>query len=156
MSAQGSDKNNLHSDRFSIFFSVPHVAPGVHSQEMPGTEVPLGWVAIFELRYRDGSRFLPFGIRMGRNFCHRYRFSNSGIKLGIDFQTLVPSWYIDGFNFCFEARYKSNQDFGAPVALPYSNVLGVNPPPPPPPACSLLMAITKFHVFSIIPFFLIL
>ena len=42
------------------------------SQEMPGTEVPLGWVAIFELRYRDGSRFLP-----------------SGIKIGIDFQTLV-------------------------------------------------------------------
>ena len=24
---------------------------GVHSQEMPGTEVPLGWVAIFELGY---------------------------------------------------------------------------------------------------------
>ena len=44
---------------------------GVHSQEMPGTEVPLGWVAIFELRYRDGSRFLPFGIRMGCNFCHQ-------------------------------------------------------------------------------------
>ena len=62
---------------------------GVHSQEMPGTEVPLGWVAFFDLRYRDGSRFLPFGINMGRNFCHqvwifklrykdRYRFSNSG------------------------------------------------------------------------------
>ena len=32
---------------------------GVHSQEMPGTEVPLGWVAIFEFKYRDGSRFLP-------------------------------------------------------------------------------------------------
>ena len=29
--------------------------PGVHSHEMPGTEVPLGWVTIFELRYRDGS-----------------------------------------------------------------------------------------------------
>ena len=45
----------------------------IHSQEMPGSEVPLGWVAIFELRYRDGyrSRFLSFGIRMGRNFCHR-------------------------------------------------------------------------------------
>ena len=40
--------------------------------------------------YRDGSRFLPFGIKMGRNFCHqkyrlgtdfdkvRYKFSNSG------------------------------------------------------------------------------
>ena len=45
--------------------------PGVHSQEMPGKEVQLGWVTIFELRYRDGSRFLPFGIRMGRNFCHK-------------------------------------------------------------------------------------
>ena len=45
--------------------------PGVHSQEMPGTEVPLGWVAIFELRNKGGSRFLPFGIRMGRNFCHQ-------------------------------------------------------------------------------------
>ena len=41
---------------------------GVHSQEMPGTEVPLGWGAIFELRYRDGSLFPPFGIRRGRNF----------------------------------------------------------------------------------------
>ena len=40
---------------------------------MPGKEVPLGWVAIFELRYRDGSRFLPFGIRMGRNFCLTYK-----------------------------------------------------------------------------------
>ena len=27
---------------------------GVHSQQMPGTEVPFGWVAIFELVYRDG------------------------------------------------------------------------------------------------------
>ena len=45
-----------------------------------------------------------------------YRFSSSGIKIGIDFQTLVPSWYIDGSNFCFEARYKSTHDFGAPVA----------------------------------------
>ena len=45
--------------------------PGVHSQEMSGTEVPLGWVAIFELRYRDGFQFLPFGIRMGCNFCHQ-------------------------------------------------------------------------------------
>ena len=34
-------------------------------------EVTLGWVAIFDLRYRDGSRFLAFGIRMGRNFCHQ-------------------------------------------------------------------------------------
>ena len=68
---------------------------------MPGTEVPLGWVAIFEIRYKD-----------------RYRFSNSGIKIGIDFQTLVLSWYIDGSNFCFEARYKSNQDFRAPAAPP--------------------------------------
>ena len=33
----------------------PYVPGGVHSQEMPGKEVPLGWVAIFELRYRDGS-----------------------------------------------------------------------------------------------------
>ena len=83
---------------------------------MPGTEVPLGWVAIFQLRYRDESRFLPFGIRMGRNsisairYKDRYRFSNSGIKIGIDFQTLVPGWYIDGSNVCFEARYKSNQE----------------------------------------------
>ena len=46
-------------------------ARGVYSQEMPGMEVPLGWVAIFELRYRDGSRFLPFGISMGLNFCHQ-------------------------------------------------------------------------------------
>ena len=29
----------------------------------------------------------------------RYRFSNSGIKIGIDFQTLVSSWHIDGSNF---------------------------------------------------------
>ena len=35
-----------------------------------------------------------------------------------DFQTLVPVWYIDGSNFCFETRYKSNQDFGAPAAPP--------------------------------------
>ena len=35
--------------------SLKSDARGVHSQEMPGTEVPLGWVAIFELRYRDGS-----------------------------------------------------------------------------------------------------
>ena len=88
---------------------------------MPGAEVPLGWVSIFDLRYRDGSQFLPFGIsRMGRNsairYKERYRFSTSGIKIGIDFQILVPSWYIDGSNFCFEARYKSNQDFGAPEA----------------------------------------
>ena len=44
---------------------------GVHSQEMPGTEVPLGWVAIFELGYAYESRLLPFGIRMGRNFCYQ-------------------------------------------------------------------------------------
>ena len=44
---------------------------GVHSQEMPGAEVLLGWVTIFELRYKDESRFLPFGIRMGHNFCHQ-------------------------------------------------------------------------------------
>ena len=44
---------------------------GFTSQEMPGTEVPHGWVAMFEFRYRDGSRFLPFGIRMGRNFYHQ-------------------------------------------------------------------------------------
>ena len=43
---------------------------GFTPKKLSGTEVPLGWVAIFELRYRDGSRFLPFGIRMGRNFCH--------------------------------------------------------------------------------------
>ena len=46
----------------------------------------------------------------------------------MDFQTLVPSWYIDGSNFCFEARYESNHDFGAPAAPPYPNVHGVNPP----------------------------
>ena len=40
-----------------------NISRGVHSQKMPGTEV-----AIFEVKYRDGSRFLPFGIRMGRNF----------------------------------------------------------------------------------------
>ena len=38
-----------------------------------------------------------------------------------------PSWYIDGSNFCFETRYKSNQDFGAPAAPSYPNVHGVNP-----------------------------
>ena len=59
---------------------------------------------------------------------YRHRFSSSGIKIGIDFQTLVPSWYIDGSNFCFESRYKSNQDFGAPAAPPYPNVHGMNPP----------------------------
>ena len=32
---------------------------------MPGTEVPLGSVAIFELRHRDGPHFCHFGIRMG-------------------------------------------------------------------------------------------
>ena len=90
---------------------------GVHSQEILGTGVPLRWVAIFELRYygwasifaiwyKDGSQFLP-----------------SGIKIGIDFQSLVPSWYSDGSNFCFEARYKSNQDFGAQAAPPYPNVM---------------------------------
>ena len=44
---------------------------GVHSQEMPGTEVPLGWVAIFELGYMYGSRLLPFGTRLGRNFSYQ-------------------------------------------------------------------------------------
>ena len=82
---------------------------------MPGTKVPLGWVAIFELRCRDESQFLSSGIGMGLDFCH---LLPSGIKIGIDFQTLVPSWYIDGCNFCFEARYKSNQDFGPPVVPP--------------------------------------
>ena len=38
------------------------------------------------------------------------------------------SWYIDGSSFCFEARYKSNQDFGAPAAYPCTSVHGVNPP----------------------------
>ena len=57
-----------------------------------------------------------------------YRFSGSGIKIGIDFQTLVSSWYIDGSNFCFEVKYKINQNFGAPAAPPYPNVHGVNPP----------------------------
>ena len=52
-------------------WTMEKLSPGVHSQGIPGTEVPLGWVAIFELRYRDGSRFLPFGIRMGRNFCYQ-------------------------------------------------------------------------------------
>ena len=67
-----------------IFFvkTNRYLSRGVHSQEMPGTEVPLGWVAIFELRYRDGSRFLPFGIRMvpisAIRYKNRYRFSNSG------------------------------------------------------------------------------
>ena len=40
---------------------------------------------------------------------------------------MVPSWYIDSSNFCSEARYKSNQDFGAPVAPRYPDVHGVNP-----------------------------
>ena len=44
---------------------------GVHSQEMAGTEVPLVWVASFELKCRDGSQFLPFGVRAGRNLCHQ-------------------------------------------------------------------------------------
>ena len=57
--------NNLNSSFLAL------VSRGVHSQEMPGTEVPLGWVAIFELRYRGGSRFLPFGIKMNHNFCHQ-------------------------------------------------------------------------------------
>ena len=55
---------------------------------MPGTEVPLGWVPIFELRYRDGSLFLPFGIRVAISairYKDRYKFSNSGIKIGKDF-----------------------------------------------------------------------
>ena len=60
-------------------------------------------------------------------YIDRFRFLNSGKKIGIDFQTPVPSWYIDGSNFCFEARYKSNQDFGAPGAPLYPNVHGVNP-----------------------------
>ena len=38
------------------------------------------------------------------------------MKVGKDFQTLVPSWYTDGSNSCFEARHKSNQDFGTPAA----------------------------------------
>ena len=41
------------------------------AQSTDFTEVPLGWVAIFELRYRDGFQFLPFGIRMGCNFFHQ-------------------------------------------------------------------------------------
>ena len=58
------------------------------------------------------------------------QFLASGIKIGIDFQTLVLSWYIDGSNFCFEAKYKGNQDFEAPVAHPYPNVHEVNPRDP--------------------------
>ena len=50
------------------------------------------------------------------------------MKIGIDFQTLVPNWCIGGPNFCFETRYKSNQDYGAPAAPPYPYVHGVNPP----------------------------
>ena len=42
-----------------ITLTENETARGVHSQEMSGTEVTLGWVAIFELRERDGSRFLP-------------------------------------------------------------------------------------------------
>ena len=60
-------------------------------------------VSISAIWYKDGSQFLP-----------------SGIKKGIDFQILVPSRYIARSNFCFEAWYKSNQDFGAPAAPPYS------------------------------------
>ena len=62
------NKSKMDSNRDNNAWSIP---PGVHSQEMPGTEVPLGWVAIFQLRYRDGSRSLPFGIKIGRNFCHQ-------------------------------------------------------------------------------------
>ena len=58
-------------------------------------------VLISAIWYKDGSQFLP-----------------SGTEIGIDFQTLVPNWYIDGSNFRFEARYKSNQDYGAPAAPP--------------------------------------
>ena len=65
---------------------------------------------------------------LGIWYKNKYRFSNSGIMIGIDFQTLAPSWYIDESNFCFEARYKNNQDFGAPAAPPLTNVHGVNPP----------------------------
>ena len=61
-------KNNLCSSKTRQTTMHPR---GVQSQEMPSTEVPLRWVAIFELRYRDGSLFLPFGIRMGRKFCHQ-------------------------------------------------------------------------------------
>ena len=58
--------------------------PGVNSQEMSGTEVPLGWVATFELRYRDGSRFLPGWVAISAiRYKDRYRFSNSGIIRGI-------------------------------------------------------------------------
>ena len=46
----------------------------------------------------------------------------------MDFQTLVPSWYIDGSNFCFEARHKSNQDFGAPAAPPTLMLMESTPP----------------------------
>ena len=83
---------------------------------MPGM---LGWVAMFELSYRDGSAIW---------YEDGSQFLPSGIKIGIGFQTLVPSWYIDRSNFCFEARSKSNQDFGAPAAPSYPNVHGENPP----------------------------
>ena len=35
-----------------------------------------------------------------------YRFSNSGIKIAIDYQTLVPSWYIDGLTFALKQGIK--------------------------------------------------
>ena len=40
------------------------------------------------------------------------------------------SWSLVGIlmGLTLEARYKSNQDFGAPAAPPYPNVHGVNPP----------------------------
>ena len=59
----------------------------VYFQKMLGTKVPLGCVAIFELRYRDGYRFLAFGTRMvaisAIRYKGRYRFSNSSIIIGI-------------------------------------------------------------------------
>ena len=51
------------------------------------------------------------------------------MNIGIDFQTLVSSWYIDGSNFCFEARYKSNQDFEAPAAPPTLMFMAWSEPP---------------------------
>ena len=51
---------------YVAFSNLSH--PGVHSKEMPRMEVPLGWVAIFELRFGDGSLFLPSGITISIDF----------------------------------------------------------------------------------------
>ena len=77
--AQNVTKNELEIV-YSIFvylINTSEMTPGVHSQEMPGTELLLDGsqflssgidFSISAIWYKDGSQFLPLGIKRGIDF----------------------------------------------------------------------------------------